>query len=145
MDHYSAENFMLTQSVGSRLSRARHLLMAEMDAALRDLGISSQQMGILLLLERGAAHMPRELSRLLGIDTGLMTRMLDKLEAKQWLARSRSAADRRVVTLALTDTGSALATRIPDIAPQVLNARLKHFTLAEFNELQRLLDKFVGA
>jgi DNA-binding MarR family transcriptional regulator len=145
MNHYSAENFMLTHSVGGGLSRARNLLMAEMDAALRDLGISSQQMGILLLLERGDAHTPRELSRLLGIDTGLMTRMLDKLEAKEWLARSRSAADRRVVTLALTETGSALATRIPDIAPHVLNARLKHFTPAEFNELQRLLDKFVGA
>ena len=145
MDHYTAENFMLTQSVGARLSRARNLMMAEMDAALRDLGISSQQMGILLFLERDMAKTPCELSRLLGIDTGLMTRMLDKLEAKHWVVRSRSVADRRVVTLALTATGRALARRIPDIAPQVLNARLRHFTPAEFDELQRLLDKLIGA
>jgi DNA-binding MarR family transcriptional regulator len=145
MDHYTKESFILfTQSVGFMLAKARNVITAEMDAALKDLDISSQQMGILLSLTRGIADTPFELSKLLGIDTGLMTRMLDKLEEKGLLKRSRSVGDRRVVNLTLTAKGEEVAARIPEIAPRVLNARLKKFTKAEFEELRRLLRKFIG-
>jgi len=44
----------------------------------------------------------------------------------------------------LTKAGIAVANQIPEIAPDVLNARLKDFTKAELNELRRLLRKFIG-
>jgi DNA-binding MarR family transcriptional regulator len=72
-----------------------------------------------------------------------MTRMLDKLEDKGLLERSRSLEDRRVVNLNLTVQGEELAARLPDIVPVVLNARLKKFTKSEFKELRRLLYKFL--
>jgi DNA-binding MarR family transcriptional regulator len=143
MKHYTKDSFRLTQSVGFSLNKARNILIMEMDAALKELEISSQQMGILLSVTRGLATTPFELSKLLGIDTGLMTRMLDKLEAKGLLERSRSVEDRRVVNLALTSKGEEVAARIPEIAPEVLNARLKNFSKAEFEELRRLLNKFL--
>ena len=144
MNHYSPENFSLTQSVGFSINKARNLLVAEMDTALKDLDITSQQMGILLSMQRGIATTPFELSRLLGIDTGLMTRMLDKLEAKGLLERSRSIEDRRVVNLQLTKEGEAVAAQLPNIVPVVLNRRLKKFTKTEFEELRRLLNKFLA-
>ncbi|MEX3690057.1 MarR family winged helix-turn-helix transcriptional regulator [Paraburkholderia sp. BR14263] len=142
MDHYTTRNFMLTESVGFRIVKARNLIVAEMDSALKDLDITGQQMGILLSLKQGVATTPFELSKLLGIDTGLMTRMLDKLETKGLLERSRDADDRRVVNLNLTPKGLQTAAQIPEVAPQVLNARLRKFTKAEFAELNRLLRKF---
>ncbi|MEM5424698.1 MULTISPECIES: MarR family winged helix-turn-helix transcriptional regulator [Paraburkholderia] len=142
MDHYTTRNFMLTESVGFRIVKARNLIVAEMDSALKDLDITGQQMGILLSLKQGVATTPFELSKLLGIDTGLMTRMLDKLETKGLLERSRDADDRRVVNLNLTPKGLETAAQIPEVAPQVLNARLRKFTKAEFAELNRLLRKF---
>jgi DNA-binding MarR family transcriptional regulator len=143
MKHYTKDSFRLTQSVGFSLNKARNILIMELDTALKELEISSQQMGILLSVTRGLATTPFELSKLLGIDTGLMTRMLDKLEAKGLLERSRSVEDRRVVNLALTSKGEEVAARIPEIAPEVLNARLKNFSKAEFEELRRLLNKFI--
>jgi DNA-binding MarR family transcriptional regulator len=143
MKHYTKDSFRLTQSVGFALNKARNILIMEMDAALKEIDISSQQMGILLSMTRNLAATPFELSKLLGIDTGLMTRMLDKLEEKGLLERSRSIEDRRVVNLALTEKGDAIAARIPEIAPEVLNARLKNFSKAEFEELRRLLNKFL--
>ncbi|GAB7544015.1 MarR family winged helix-turn-helix transcriptional regulator [Cupriavidus sp. 8B] len=145
MDHYSKENFQLTRSIGFFLNRARNSLLMEMDAALKEVDITAQQMGILLSLTHGVAATPFELSKLLGIDTGLMTRMLDKLENKGLLARSRSSDDRRVVNLTLTPKGKAVAERIPEIAPKVLNARLKTFSQEEFAEFLRLLAKFADA
>jgi DNA-binding MarR family transcriptional regulator len=145
MDHYTTRNFTVTESVGFMLTKARNLIVAEMDAALKDLDITSQQMGILMSIQNGLAATPFELSKLLGIDTGLMTRTLDKLEeGKGLLERSRSADDRRVINLSLTKKGEEVTAQIPQIAPQVLNARLRKFTKAEFVELCRLLGKFNG-
>ncbi|AZG15812.1 MarR family winged helix-turn-helix transcriptional regulator [Cupriavidus pauculus] len=142
MKHYTRENFQLTQSVGFHLNRARNGLLMEMDAALRPLDITAQQMGILLSLLRGVASTPLEVSRLLGIDTGLMTRMLDKLENKGLLKRERSEDDRRVIHLILSPKGRAVAAQVPEIAPEVLNHRLRNFSVDEFNEFMRLLRKF---
>jgi DNA-binding MarR family transcriptional regulator len=143
MNHYSKDNFRPTQSIGFLINKARNVLTVEMDAALKDLDISSQQMGILMSLSLGLAATPFELSKVLGIDTGLMTRMLDKLEAKALLQRSRSLEDRRVVNLALTEKGEKVAGQVPEVAPDVLNARLKKFSKVEFEELRRLLRKFL--
>ena len=144
MNHYSKENFRPTQSIGFLINKARNILTVEMDTALKDLDISSQQMGILMSLTLGLGATPFELSKLLGIDTGLMTRMLDKLEAKELLERSRSLEDRRVVNLALTKKGEEVAAQVPDVAPNVLNAHLKNFSKTEFEELRRLLRKFLA-
>jgi DNA-binding MarR family transcriptional regulator len=143
MDHYTPESFTLTRSVGFAVNKARNLLVAELDAALKDLGITSQQMGILLSMRGGVTQTPFELSKLLGIDTGLMTRMLDKLETKGLLQRARSLEDRRVVNLTLTREGEKVAEELPHIVPVVLNRRLRKFSKSEFQELRRLLDKFL--
>ncbi|SEI66714.1 MarR family winged helix-turn-helix transcriptional regulator [Paraburkholderia diazotrophica] len=144
MRHYTKDNFKVRESVGFQLVKARNLIVTEMDAALKELDISGQQMGIMLMLRQKLASTPFELSKMLGIDTGLMTRMLDKLETRGLLVRSRDQEDRRVVNLSLTKDGIAVADQIPEIAPDVLNARLKDFTKAELTELRRLLRKFLG-
>ncbi|ANB76162.1 MarR family winged helix-turn-helix transcriptional regulator [Paraburkholderia phytofirmans] len=143
MRHYTIEGFSLTQSVAVMLARARYLIIAEMDAALKDLDITTPQMGILFAMQRGLASTPFEISKVLSVDTGLMTRMLDKLEAKGLLERSRRMDDRRMVDLVLTKKGGEVTAEIPMIAPEVLNARLKKFTTTEFEELGRLLQKFM--
>ena len=144
MKHYTPESFSLTQSVGYMLTKARNLITAEVDTALKDLDVTGSQMGIFLAMQRGLASTPFELSKWLSVDTGLMTRMLDKLERKGLLERSRSVDDRRVVNLVLTKKGKEIAAEILNIAPEVVNARLKKFTKAEFDELCRLLNKFIG-
>ncbi|WP_266180407.1 MarR family winged helix-turn-helix transcriptional regulator [Dyella humicola] len=143
VEHYTQKTFSRTHSIGFMLTKARNLVTAEMDAAVKRLGITSHQIGIILWLSRGMAATPFEMSKHLSIDTGLMSRMLDKLEAKGLLKRSRSNLDRRVVDLTLTSTGEAIAAEIPNIALPVFNRRLRNFSEAEFNELQRLLHKFI--
>lgn len=143
MKHYAPKSFSQTPRVGFLLTKARNLITAEMDTALKDLDITGRQMGILLAMQRGLAATPFELSKMLSVDTGLMTRMLDKLETKGLLERSRSVDDRRVVNLVLTQKGEEIAAEIPNIAPEVLNAQLKKLTTAEFEELCRLLYKFI--
>jgi DNA-binding MarR family transcriptional regulator len=49
-----------------------------------------------------------------------------------------------VVNLQLTGAGHAAALRITEIAPDVLNARLRTFSEAEVDELSRLLHKLLN-
>lgn len=49
-----------------------------------------------------------------------------------------------MVSIALTEAGQAVAVQIPEIAQKVLNARLRKFSKAGFDELTRLLRKFIG-
>jgi DNA-binding MarR family transcriptional regulator len=144
MSFYTPENYQMVESVGFALNKARNLLTAEMDAALKELDAKAQHIGIMMALSRGMLATPAGLARHLGVDSGLMTRMLDRLEARGWLTRSRDSADRRVVNLQLTDAGRAAATRIAEIAPDVLNARLHGFSAEEFDQLIRLLRKFLN-
>jgi DNA-binding MarR family transcriptional regulator len=143
MQHYSKDDFHLEDNVAFAIAKARNLVMMQMDAAVKGLNVRAQHVGILVSLLRGFDTTPAMLSRHLGVDTGLMSRTLDKLEIAGMLTRSRSVDDRRVVNLELTEAGRDVALRIAEIAPDVLNARLEHFTAEEFDELRRLLRKFM--
>ncbi|WGS53324.1 MarR family transcriptional regulator [Paraburkholderia sp. D15] len=144
MGHYTKGDFNSVDNLAFSIGKARNLIQTQMDAALRGLNVKAAHVGTLMALLDGTSTTSAALSRHLGINTGLMTRMIDKLEALGMVQRLRSHEDRRVVDLELTEAGRAIALRIAEIAPCVLNARLESFTKAEFDELCRLLDKFLG-
>jgi DNA-binding MarR family transcriptional regulator len=98
VEHYAGDRFSLTQSLRFMLTKARNLISAKVDTALKDIDITGPQMGILSAMQRGLASTPFVPSKMLSVDTGLMTRTLDKLETKGFLERSRGVDDRRVVT-----------------------------------------------
>jgi DNA-binding MarR family transcriptional regulator len=114
-----------------------------MQVALAGTGVSSSHVGTLLLLYLGAACTSVALSRQLGVDSGFITRVIDRLERRGLVHRDRNNPDRRVVNLTLTETGRTVAARITEIVPQVLGRRLSVFTPLEFATLCRLLDKLL--
>lgn len=143
MNHQFDNFFWPGQSVVFALSKARHLLTTEMDLALSGTGITSSQVGALLLLSQDTTHTSAGLSRLLGIDSGFVTRMVDRLEKKGLVRRTRDSVDRRVVSLTLTEAGRDAAARIAVITPEILNQHLSGFTPVEFTSLCSLLDKLL--
>jgi DNA-binding MarR family transcriptional regulator len=143
MNHSFDDVFWPGQSIVFALSKARSLLMAEMDVALAGAGVTSSQVGALLLLALGMAHTSMRLSQLLGVDAGFVTRVVDRLEKQGLVGRDRDSLDRRVVNLTLTEAGRNAATRIAEIAPAVLNRRLSCFTPLEFATLCSLLGKLL--
>jgi DNA-binding MarR family transcriptional regulator len=143
MGDYREDSFLPVQRIGFALSKARNRLTAEMDVALAGTGVSSSDIGALLLLSLGLARSSAGLSKLLGVDPGFLTRMIDRLERQGLVRRDRNNPDRRVVNLTLTDAGRNVAARIAGIVPAVLNRRLSGFTPLEFAALCRLLRKLV--
>ncbi|HLX02525.1 MAG TPA: MarR family transcriptional regulator, partial [Trinickia sp.] len=88
-DLYDPDEIQLESSLGYYLTKARNVLMDRMDRALEPLDLTSQQVGVVLLLANGRAQTSQELSRALSYDSGSMTRMLDRLEKKGLIVRNR--------------------------------------------------------
>jgi DNA-binding MarR family transcriptional regulator len=141
---YDPATIDLETSLGYYLAKARNALMARTDEALEPLDLTSQQIGVILFLASGRANTPLELSREMSYDSGSMTRMLDRLEKKGFLSRTRSEADRRIVELSLTERGRDAAARLPLIGASVLNEQLKGFSRAELDLLISMLARIIG-
>ena len=73
-----------------------------------------------------------------------MTRMLDRLEAKGFIIRSRREDDRRVVNVALTKAGHEIIKLLPPTICAVLNDHLRGFSKKEFETFKDLLRRFLA-
>ena len=135
----------MDESVGYLLSRSRALLAKSLDTALLPHDITHAQAGILLMLSSGRYHTAADLVREMYTDAASMTRMLDRLQKRGLLDRAPNADDRRQVRLQLTGQGIALATRLPPILTDVLNAQFAGFTAEEIGFLKSLLRKMLQA
>ncbi|MEZ2350760.1 MarR family winged helix-turn-helix transcriptional regulator [Caballeronia sp. RCC_10] len=140
---YDPATIQLETSLGYYLAKARNVLMARTDQALKPLGLTSQQIGVILCLASGRARTPLELSREMSYDSGSMTRMLDRLEKKGFVRRTRSDTDRRIVELALSERGHEAAARLPAIGAAVLNEQLHGFSRAELDSLIAMLSRVI--
>lgn len=143
-DFYRAEGYTPDDSVGYLMRRIIALLAQGVERELEPTGLTNAQWVPMLKLYMGRASTAAELARQCDLDAGSMTRLLDRLEAKQLCRRVRSCEDRRVVNLELTEAGRVAAQGIPATLCGVQNALLAGFSEEEWqtlkNYLRRMLD-----
>ena len=143
VDFYQAEGYTPDDSVGYLMRRIIALLAQGMEREMEPAGLTNAQWVPLLKLYKGCASTAAELARQCELDAGSMTRLLDRLEAKQLCRRSRSSDDRRVVNLELTDAGRSAAKEIPVILCKVQNALLAGFSVDEWQILKSYLRRML--
>lgn len=143
-DFYRGDNWSAEESIGYLLRTTVSTLMRAAETAMRPHGLTSVQWAPLMIISRGGNPTAASLARDLNTDTGAMTRMLDRLEAKGLLQRTRSSTDRRVVELTLTDQGRELTTLIPHHLAMVYNNHLAGFTQDEFVTLKQMLRRIIA-
>lgn len=139
VDYYQASTYRLEASVGYHIHRLGQQLSRELDRRMGALELTDAQWKPLLMLQQGVCSTAADIARLASLDTGAVTRLLDRLEAKGFIQRSRSLTDRRVINLELTPTGRQIADQVPDIISQIGNQLLHGFTPAEFSLFKDLL------
>lgn len=140
MTHFTAENFQ-NCTIGLLLGRASVVKDRILDGRLDALGVTSAQFKVLIIMAQYAIDTPAELCRYLSLDSGSMTRMLDRLEQKELIARRRCPDDRRQVRLGLTEQGLKLADQLPQIGSDAMNELLGVLSPAELATLEQILTK----
>ncbi len=143
VEFYQAEDYKPDDSVGYLMRRIIALITQGVERELEPTGLTDAQWKPLLLLSMGRASAVAELARTCELDAGSMTRLLDRLEAKQLCRRVRSSDDRRVVNLELTDAGRAAAQQIPAALSRVQNAHLAGFSVEEWQTLKSYLRRML--
>ncbi|MBQ1875763.1 MAG: MarR family transcriptional regulator [Selenomonas sp.] len=110
---------------------------------LDELGITYTQYITLMVLWEEQQISVKDLGARLRLDSGTLTPLLKKLEAKGYLHRQRSVSDERVVLACITEAGNALKARAQDI-PLALKRYLQSFPQEKSRELYRLLYELIG-
>lgn len=140
-EFYSADRYNMQESVGLLLKRAYQSLMRSVDDRMQAYDLTAMQWTPLFLIAKGYDTVAG-CARHSNIDASAMTRMLDRLEAKNLIRRVRSASDRRVVNIELTESGRHIADQIPRELAHVLNQHLRGFSVEEYETLKKLLHRF---
>jgi len=141
---YDLENYTMEESIGYLLKRVGNQLSITVDRALAPFDMTHAQLGIFLKLLNGQANTAADLARELMSDAGAMTRMLDRLEEKGFVQRTRSSADRRVVEVALTDKGDQLADQMTQVVVDTLNHHLRGFSTEEVAQFKGFLRRMIA-
>lgn len=143
-DIYDRENFKPHDNIGFLLKRCGTQLSLAVDRALAQFDMTHAQLGIFLRLLNGTANTASDLARELMTDTGAMTRMLDRLEDKAFIERSRGGDDRRVVQVKLTSKGEALADQMTQATIGCLNHHLRGFSATEVTQFNEFLQRMIA-
>jgi DNA-binding MarR family transcriptional regulator len=141
---YSAENFQPEESMGYLMRQILSAVAQQVERQLAHADLTNAQWVPLLKLYTKQASTVAELARACHLDTGAMTRLLDRLEAKGLCQRVRSEEDRRVVNMVLTAAGTQAAAAIPGLLSSVQNAHLEGFTPEEFTTLKSFLRRILN-
>jgi len=149
-DIYDSSTYQPLKGIGALLTRVKVEMLAAIDrelAADKRLGpleLSAAQWVIIANLAgpegpKSAADLCKGIS----YDAGAMTRMLDRLEAKNLIRRTRSAQDRRLMNLELTDEGRAAYPRMREVSLTVANRFLHGFSKSEARALEGFLGRML--
>ena len=149
-DIYDSNSYQPGKSIGALLSRVRVEMLAAIDRELAadkrlaPLEISAAQYIIIAnLAGPEGVKSAADLCKGISYDAGAMTRMLDRLESKGLIRRSRSAHDRRLMHLELTEEGRAAYPRMREISMTVANRFLHGFSKSEARSLEGFLSRML--
>ena len=102
-------------------------------------GLSMRE--ILFLANHPAHDTARDVTELRGLAKSQVSAAVDLLAARELLRRQPDKADRRVIHLALTDAGAALAREGQKLQSTCLDALFAGLTQSEAERFQELLEK----
>jgi MarR family 2-MHQ and catechol resistance regulon transcriptional repressor len=124
-----------------KLLRAAKAVVVRLEPGLTRAGLTSTQLGVLEAILHKGPLTQRELGRKVLTSAGNMTDVIDKLEHRGLVSRSRQPGDRRAVRVELTDEGRrTIEALFPTHAGRIA-AAMGGLSSAELRELGALLRK----
>ena len=139
----TADPLALEEQVCFALSVAARGVVAVYRPLLEPMGLTHPQYLVMLALWQRAPLSVRDLSRLLQLDPGTLSPLLNRLESTGYLRRERDPADERSLAVTLTPQGRALREEALKIPPAVVE-RLG-MPLEELQALHAALTRVITA
>ncbi|HZJ93107.1 MAG TPA: MarR family transcriptional regulator [Thiopseudomonas sp.] len=130
---------------GMQLTHLSRAWRAELDRRLADLGLSQARWLVLLHVARAKGQLTQgELACSLGIENPTLARLLDALEAQQFIERQIDQDDRRVKKVALTHTSLDLIEKIESIASHLRREIFSGISEQEIQQCQAIHTRMLA-
>ena len=107
--------------------------------------VAPGQHRVLTLLAESGTVAQRDLGALMAISPAALSELLDKLEERELIERSRHKEDRRVVMVSLTNAGLGQAREEMAADQRIANEVFSALAEEELEQLSRILEKLEGA
>ena len=107
-------------------------------------GITATQLNVLKLLQEIGELSLSEISHHLAANNSTVTGIIDRMVEAELVVRERSAEDRRVYKIRMTERGSAIASSIEVTPWDLLRSALRALPASEIDRLIDTLDKIAA-
>jgi DNA-binding MarR family transcriptional regulator len=131
--------------VANQLHRAEHAMGMAFAEALRPLGITPAQAGVLILIDRYPDTNMAKLADVASVTPQTMHRIVVGLERRDLVHRNQKAGDRKSVYLSLTPAGADVLDQAETILKAGQEVLGKTFSAQEMGTFLDLLQRFETA
>jgi len=131
--------------VGNQLHRAEHAMGMAFTEALRPLGITPSQAGVLLHIDRYPDMNMAKLADVASVTPQTMHRLVVGLERRELVQRNQRVGDRKSIYLSLTSAGADVLSRAEAILKAEQEVLRRTFNVQESDALFGFLQRFEAA
>jgi DNA-binding MarR family transcriptional regulator len=137
----SIKSQLSTGELGFLITGVRNAIWSSIERELQPLDITAAQFVVFNTIAKGRASTIGDLCRVLGYDSGAMTRLLDRIETKGLVRRVANPDDRRSYLIELTEQSAALVPKARRHVQAVFGELLQGFDEREAVALKASLEK----
>ena len=120
-----------------RLMQARELYKKELN---RTYQVSASQLNCILALYENGPLPPSQIAKHMMVESSTVTGVVDRLEQKGLVRRTRNSPDRRVINIELTKEGTRLAENAPPPIQQKIIDGLGKLSEKQVNQIVKALQ-----
>ena len=133
-----------TDRIGPMMGKIHRAIRKELDNKFKEFSITPPQFEVLVLLWAEDGLLLSELGRKLSRDGPTITGVVDRMEKKQLVKRTRDERDRRAIKIVLTLKGVRLKGKLTTLRNEIIDKTIGNFTRNELEQLEYLLTKIWG-
>lgn len=108
-----------------------------------ELGLTTPQLLCLHALAQSESMTLTDLAKAVNLGVSTVNGIIDRLETKQYLSRTRSSEDRRKVSLKISDSGREIVTKAPSLLQDKLSTALLQLSESEQIIITESLERVV--
>ena len=127
----------LTEQIIADFKVTTWAMKCAMSERLVRLGVSMAQFHILVTLQRSGVMTMSRLADLLGVSQSNASGLIDRLEERGFVVRTRVAEDRRIVLVTVTEAGTKLIQENDALSDELLRDVLARLDRAELPAIAR--------
>ncbi len=122
------------------LSRVFHIGKKRLEQELEKLGVKPTEIRVLYSISLERETTMNSLASQNDVTGPWITGLVDDLEAKGYVTKTRSTTDRRVVKVSITESGSELLKKGMVVYNNLVNLALKGLSESELDEFRKILS-----